>query len=120
MAPGTRDNAKGVAGDGRELVQMVLDYAKQETLGPAKDLARFAAFGVAGSMALAAGLVVLALGSLRALQEETGTTFAGHLSWLPYLIVGAVSSMLAAVAVWRIPKGQARRLTQQRSEGTRR
>ena len=117
MATRTRRDDKGVAGNGREFVQLVVDYAKQETLGPAKGLARFAAFGVAGSTMLAAGMVVLALAVLRALQEETGTNFAGNLSWLPYLITGAVATVVVGLAVWRIPKGQARRLSQQRSEG---
>jgi len=67
------------------------------------------AFGVAGSIALTVGAVLLLLALLRALQTETGSAFRGDLSWLPYLItvVGAVAIM--ALCVWRINKGPAAR-----------
>ena len=37
------------------------------------------------------GVVLLLLALLRLLQTETGTTFAGNLSWIPYLIVTVVA-----------------------------
>ena len=46
---------------------------------------------------------------LRVLQGETGTTFHGNLSWLPYVICAAASIVIAVVAVASIRKGQARR-----------
>ncbi|MHB8330472.1 MAG: hypothetical protein ACYDD6_12770, partial [Acidimicrobiales bacterium] len=71
---------RGIPGAGGDFVQLVVDYAKQETLGPLRGLGRFVAFGVAGSVFLAVGLVVLLLAGLRALQSETGTTFSGNLT----------------------------------------
>jgi hypothetical protein len=69
-----------------EVWDLVRAYAKQETIEPMKGLGRYAAFGVAGSLFLSIGLVLLLLGGLRALQTETGTTFDGNWSWAPYLI----------------------------------
>ncbi len=99
----------GLTGAGGDFVQLAIDYAKQETLGPIKGLGRFVAFGVAGSVALALGSVILLLAVLRALQTETGSTFTGHLSWLPYVITGALATVVLALAAWRITKGPASR-----------
>ncbi|MGH9016561.1 MAG: hypothetical protein ACRDY1_02320 [Acidimicrobiales bacterium] len=89
---------------GREFVDLVVAYAKQETLGPLKGLGRFVAFGVLGSMLLAVGLLVLMLGLLRALQTETGSTFGGNLSWLPYIITAGAALVIIGLSVWRITK----------------
>ncbi|HYD10698.1 MAG TPA: hypothetical protein VEA78_11395 [Acidimicrobiales bacterium] len=69
-----------------ELWDLVRAYAKQETIDPIKAQGRRVGFGLAGSVLLSIGLVLLALGGLRALQTETGTTFTGNWSWAPYLI----------------------------------
>jgi len=107
--PGRQDGRSGRGGGltatGGDFVQLVIDYAKQETLGPLKGLGRFLAFGMAGSIALAAGSVLLVLAALRALQTETGSTFTGNLSWLPYVITGALATAVLGLAAWRITKG---------------
>jgi hypothetical protein len=106
------DNEKAAGrlrSQGTDAFQLVVDYVKQETLEPLKGLGRFVLFGVAGSVALAGGFVILAIGLLRLLQGETGTTFSGNLSWLPYVICAVVSIGVAAVAIVAIGKGQARR-----------
>lgn len=117
-------DAKGDGGGPRRLrrqgtdtVQLVIDYVKQETLEPLKGLGRFVVFGVVGSVALCAGLVLLLLAGLRALQTETGTTFAGNLSWLPYVIVGAGAILLIGAAAARIARGPARRRRPEHEEG---
>ena len=69
-----------------ELKQLTVAYAKQETVDPLKGLARYIGAGIAGSVALGIGLVLLVLAALRALQTETGSAFTGHLTWVPYLI----------------------------------
>lgn len=75
-----------------ELWDLVRAYAKQETVEPIKGLGRFVAFGVAGSLLLGTGSVLLAIAALRALQSETGSVFDGSWSFVPYLItlVGCV------------------------------
>ena len=97
----------GLAAAGGDFVHLVIDYAKQETLGPLKSLGRFLAFGLAGSLAITAGTVLLLLAGLRALQTETGSSFTGHLSWLPYVIVAVAAVAVMLLAVWRIAKGPA-------------
>ena len=98
----------GLTAAGGDFVQLVIDYAKQETLGPIKGLGRFVAFGMAGSVAITLGTVLLLLAVLRALQTETGSSFTGKLSWLPYVITGGVAAVVMGLAAWRITKGPAR------------
>ncbi|MHB8681078.1 MAG: hypothetical protein ACYDA2_03145 [Acidimicrobiales bacterium] len=100
---------KGVRGTGGEVVQLVVDYAKQETLGPLKGVGRFVLFGLVGSVLLALGLSVLLLSGLRALQTETGTTFTGTRTWMPYLATAAAAVVVAGLAGWRITRGAAAR-----------
>lgn len=92
-----------------ELKDLVIDYAKQETLVPAKGLARYVAFGMAGSLALAIGLGLVFLAGLRALQTETGRTFAARNSWIPYLICLAGVLLVAGLSGVAIVRGKGRR-----------
>lgn len=111
MARGRSGTGKGLSGlrsSGGEAVQLVIDYVKQETLTPLRGLGRYILFGVAGSVALAIGLVILAVGFLRFLQGETGSTFSGNLSWVPYLICTVAVVAVAAVAVLAVSRGQSR------------
>ncbi len=82
-----------------EIFDLVKDYAKQETLDPLKGIGKWLAFGAAGSVLLAIGLIELALAMLRALQTETGTALTGNLSWIPPLLtvvgIGIVCGALA-------------------------
>jgi hypothetical protein len=93
-----------------ELWRLVLAYFRQETVEPVRDLGRFVAFGVAGSLVLGVGVGLLLLATLRFFQTETGSTFTGHLSWVPYLIMLIVALVLAgaAMAGWNAtrPKGK--------------
>jgi hypothetical protein len=95
----SRSDPKSTTETISELKTLLVDYAKQETLTPLKGVGRYLAWGVAGSVLVTTGVVLLALAGLRALQTETGTRFTGNLSWLPYLIVlvGLVLVALAAV-----------------------
>jgi peptidoglycan biosynthesis protein MviN/MurJ (putative lipid II flippase) len=98
----------GLKASGTEAVQLVIDYLKQETLDPLKGLGRFILWGVVGSVALSAGLVILTVAVLRLLQGETGSTFTGHLSWLPYLICVGGVILVAVLAVAAIVRGRRR------------
>ena len=109
MARGRSGAGKGLGGlrdSGGEAVQLVIAYVKQETLTPLKGLGRFILFGVAGSVAFAIGLVILAVAFLRFLQGETGSTFTGNWSWAPYLICTVAVLLVAAVAVMAVTRGQ--------------
>ncbi len=87
-----------------ELVDLVKAYAKQETLGPLKGVARWVGFGVAGSAAMMIGLVALTLAMLRVLQEETGSTFTDNWSWAPHAITFAAVAVVIGILVSRITK----------------
>jgi hypothetical protein len=111
VARGQKKKPRGIGAirsTGSESLQLVIDYVKQETLDPLKGLGRYMLFGVAGSVAFAIGLVILAVAFLRLLQGETGTTFAGNLSWVPYLICTVAVLLVAAVAVRAVTRGQRR------------
>lgn len=87
-----------------ELWALVRDYAKQQTLEPLKGVGRFIGFGLAGALFVGTGLLLLAVGLLRALQTETGTHFQGNWSWVPYLVVLVVSSAVLGLFVSRMGK----------------
>ena len=80
-----------------EVVDLVKAYVRQELLGPLQGAGRWVSMGLAGSVALVAGVFLLLLSLLRALQTETGAAFDGNRSWIPYLI--AVAALLAVITL---------------------
>ena len=94
-----------------ELKDLIVAYVKQETVDPLKGLLRFVAYGIGGSLLLSIGLLLWMLALLRALQTETGSSFTGNLTWLPYVItmVGCVVVALLAVRAIGSAKRKARR-----------
>ena len=93
---------------GGDVVGLIIDYLKQETIGPLKDLGRFVAFRTIGSVFLAIGFVLGLVAILRLLQEETAV-FHGNWSWVPYLLVAVIAAGMIAIAAWRIVSGPAKR-----------
>ncbi|MEA2974008.1 MAG: hypothetical protein QOG82_2466 [Actinomycetota bacterium] len=89
---------RGFLADVSDLWQLVVAYFKQETLEPIKGLKRFVVWGLAGSLLVGLGSVMIVLGLLRLLQ--TFGTFDGNLSFFPYLVALAVATggTLAAVS----------------------
>ncbi len=77
-----------------ELKDLIIAYAKQETVDPLKALGRFVLWGVVGAILLGVGGGLLALAAVRAIQFETAPHLLGDWSWTPY--VGGI--LLAAVA----------------------
>jgi len=87
-----------------EMFDLVKAYAKQEIVGPLDGAGRWLSFGLLGSVLLMIGLTSLTLALLRVLQEETGSTFTGNLSWVPATItLGAVLGAIG-VLISRITK----------------
>jgi hypothetical protein len=82
-----------------ELRDLVIAYAKQETLDPLKSLLRFIGWGLGGAVCLGIGSVVLALAGLRLIQLELAPHLSGNWSWVPYLIMVALSGALIGVLV---------------------
>ena len=99
---------KSLPGEAGELWQLVVGYAKQETLDPVKNLGRFLGFGLGGALLGSVGAVLLLLGGLRLLQTETGGAFDGNLTFIPYLLVLVVSGAIVAGAMKAATRGQRR------------
>jgi hypothetical protein len=87
-----------------ELVDLVKNYAKQETVDPLRSTGRYLARGLIGGFLLSLGLILLAFAGLRAMQDETDA-FDNGWSWAPYFIIVAVLGLLAAFFLSRITKG---------------
>jgi len=86
-----------------ELLNLVVSYAKQEALDPIRGAGRWLAFGFAAVISLIIGISLLALGILRLLQYEVfegATTW----SWIPYVIVMVLCSLVAIISLSRIKK----------------
>lgn len=85
---------------GRELLDLTVTYAKQETVEPLKSVGPRVAWGVAGSGVASVGLVFLLVGVLRLLQVEVG--LRGLWSFVPYLVAVAVAGLVAALALKQV------------------
>lgn len=89
---------------GAQILRMVIAYAKQETLDPLRSLGRFLLWGVAGAVLLSAGVVLVSLAAVRAVQTEAGTHLGGELTWVPYLAGLVVALVAAGLAASRVGK----------------
>jgi hypothetical protein len=89
-----------------ELRELVVDYAKQQTVDPIKQVGRYVGFGVAGAFLLGIGVVFLSVGGLRALQDETGDRFSGRLTWVPYIVTVVGLLIGGALAITAINRGR--------------
>ena len=89
----------------QDLWDLLVAYAKQETVDPLRNLGRYLGFGLAGVALLTLGTFFLAMSLLRFLQTMLGGFFDGTWSWVPYVIVIVCLIGVIAVAVTRIGKG---------------
>ena len=97
-----KDDPTGQIG---QTVQLLKEYAIQETLAPLKNVWRWIGFGLAGALLLGIGTAFLALGALRMAQTEWPHVFQGRwMELLPYLIGLVFCLIVAALAVSRINK----------------
>ena len=90
----------------KELQELVVDYAKQETVDPIKNLGQYLGAGVGGSVLIGTGISFGLLAVLRLLQwigtdeneagQITGGTFNDDLSYIPYFIVVLLALLIVA------------------------
>jgi hypothetical protein len=93
----------GLGTDAKDLIQTLRDYAKQETIGPFKDVGRYVGFGLAGAVCMALATLLIMLALLRVLQTQTGM-FDNNLSFLPYLFTVLALGVVIGLTVRAITK----------------
>ncbi len=77
--------------EAKEIQQMLVTYARQETVEPLKSLGRYLGFGISGAFLASLGTLFLGLGVLRLAQSRVSAFSGGSFaSTLPYLITLAV------------------------------
>ena len=87
------------------VVELVKDYAQQETLGPIKGAGKWLGMGAAGAALLGGGCVFLILGLLRMIQNEFGKSFQSPwVTMMPYAIALVATVLVMGFAAWRISK----------------
>lgn len=91
---------------GKELLDLTVTYAKQETVDPLRTLGKQVRNGVLGSAMASVGLIFLLVGVLRLVQVEA--RLRGALSWVPYLAALAVAAAVAAFCLKQIGGGRGR------------
>lgn len=99
-------DGKGDAGTSvGSVVQLVKDYARQETVGPIRGAGRWLLWGVIGALLMGLASAFLVLGVLRLLQTEFHKSFRGQwTSVIPYLVAVVVAVAVIGLAVSRIGK----------------
>ena len=87
-----------------ELWEMLVTYAKQETVQPLKGLFRFVGVGVAAMLLLGTGVLLMSVSVLRLLQtkEPFGWQLSGSLNFIPYVVSLLVLGVLIGLAVLAI------------------
>ena len=76
-------NQKSMGETFQELREVLVAYAKQETVEPLNKLKHYLGWGIPGALVLALGVYLISLGILRGLQHISWTT-SGFGSLLPY------------------------------------
>jgi NO-binding membrane sensor protein with MHYT domain len=90
-----------------EIKDLTVAYAKQETVEPLRLVGRYVGLGVAGSVTIGLGIILLTMAGMRALQVETGTALTGNWSWVPYfaaIVLLALLTLVTVQAISRKPK----------------
>ena len=87
-----------------ELYELVVTYAKQQTIDPIRGAGRWLGFGIAGAILMSIGLVIGVLGVLRLIQTTPLGT-SNTWSWTTYLITIIVCIVIGKFTLSRIKRG---------------
>ena len=82
-----------------DLVDLLKNYATQETVDPIKSLGRFIGFGTAASLCWGIAGTLFTVGVLRLVQVETRDFLDGNWSWVPYIAALVTSGLLTFLAL---------------------
>jgi hypothetical protein len=93
---------KGPAAQVADLKNLVVNYAKQETVDPLKTLGQYLGYGISGAVTIGTGLFFMLLALLRGLQRipffnNPDQPEGGTWSWMPYFIVMIVGLVIAGL-----------------------
>jgi hypothetical protein len=81
----------------QEIQQLLVSYAKQETITPLKSLGRYLSFGLAGSFMVFVGAFFTGLGVLRLMQSFGPFAGSSWASTLPYVVAIVVLAVLVGL-----------------------
>lgn len=88
-----------------ELKELVVGYAKQETIDPLKTLGRYLGWGIGGAIITGVGCLFLLLALLRGLQSLGSIEHnTGALSLIPYAATLLAALAILGLAGYRITK----------------
>ena len=88
----------------KDVVDLVIAYAKQETIEPLRGAGRWILWGLASMIFICAGVLLLVLGVLRLSQDVLGGSFATSWSWVPYVLSMCACAMVVVLALLQIKK----------------
>ena len=95
----------------QEIQELVVGYARQETVEPLKRLGNYLGWGLAGSLAMFLGTIFVGIATLRLTQSLdlfAGTSWA---SLFPYLFAVLVLIVLIAFMYWLLTRAKKKVLT---------
>jgi hypothetical protein len=87
-----------------DLVELLKNYAQQETVDPLKNLGRFVGFGTGAAVCWGIAGTLITIGVLRVVQVETRDLFDGNWSWVPYIAALVVSGAMTVMSLRLIRK----------------
>ena len=111
------DLRRGAVAEATEFKDLVVAYARQETVEPLRNLGHDLAVGIAGAVCIATGILFGMLALLRGLQElsvfnDPAEVAGGRFSWVPYTIVAVVGAVVAAIFLRQLVRFAQRRPSQ--------
>ena len=83
-----------------DLLGLFRRYVRQETVEPLRSLGRYLLFGIAGSLMVSIGCVLVAIGVLRGFQ--VWAVLDGWWSWVPYLVAALLLGIVGVGVAGRI------------------
>ena len=85
-----------------EIVDLVVAYARQETIEPLRGAGRWILWGVVSMAFVSVGMVLVALGLLRLVQDVSSEVFDGAWSFVPYVFGTVFAVLVVAVALFQV------------------
>jgi hypothetical protein len=87
-----------------DVLDLVVSYAKQETIEPLRGAIRWILWGLASMAFICTGLVILVLGVVRATQDVLGESFQHSWSFVSYFVGVTACGLVVAFALSSIKK----------------